>query len=200
MRTLSNSTRARAYISKLAQIRQNSASKHASTAAIRARSSPQSADEGRPEAGGVVPPSRSQTFEGYGFAEPRVEADAWGRITSIGVGVGSSVMGIRFPYGMDHHHHRLGRSAGGWIRMEATPPVGAAMVRRSAQRSMPRGISRRLTPRVRSCARGLEPHTTPTLLLLWSAFITSDISLPNSLGTIRRAASIGLSGVYLRAV
>jgi hypothetical protein len=70
MRTLSNSTRARAYISKLAQIRQNSASKHASTAAIRARSSPQSADEGQ-EAGGVVPPSRSQTFEGYGFAEPR---------------------------------------------------------------------------------------------------------------------------------
>ena len=129
---------------------------------------------------------------------PGVEADAWGRITSIGVGVGSSVMGIRFPHAMDHHHHRLGRSAGGWIRMEATPPVGAAMVRRSAQRPMPRGISRRLTPRVRSCARGLEPHTTPTLF--WSAFITSDISLPNSLGTIRRAASIGLSGVYLRAV
>jgi hypothetical protein len=116
------------------------------------------------------------------------------------VGVGSSVMGIRFPHGMDHHHHRLGRSAGGWIRMETTPPVGAAMVRRSAQRSMPRGISRRLTPRVRSCARGLEPHTTPTLLLLWSAVISSDISLPNSLGTIRRAASIGLSGVSLRAV
>jgi hypothetical protein len=69
-----------------------------------------------------------------------------GRITSIGVGVGSSVMGIRFPHAMDHHHHRLGRSAGGWIRMEATPPVGAAMVRRSAQRPMPRGISRRLTP------------------------------------------------------